>query len=132
MPPAVRSASSRRRLPIVVAALAFLLLLSTAPAAEKEKSESSPKPALLEPILIADSEATVWKFPCPFQDARFCGLSACSKTRPVRAPGLQKTRVVTEFWRPRALTRRFAGVFKHALKAALRLHSYGRQLITNY
>ena len=43
-------------------------------------------------------------------------LRACFKTRPVRAPGLQKARIVTEFCRPRALTRRFAGVFKHALK----------------
>ena len=42
-------------------------------------------------------------------------FSACFRTRPVRAPGLQKTRAVTEFCRPRALTRRFAGVFKPAL-----------------
>ena len=43
-------------------------------------------------------------------------LRVCFKTRPVGAPGLQKARIVTEFCRPRALTRRLAGVFKHALK----------------
>ena len=44
--------SSRRRLPLFVAALAFLLLVPTAHAAEKENSEPVPKTTLLEPILI--------------------------------------------------------------------------------
>ena len=42
-------------------------------------------------------------------------LRACLKTGPVRAPGLQKAGVSTEFCRPRAVTRRFTGVFKKAL-----------------
>ena len=43
-------------------------------------------------------------------------LKACLKTRPVRAPGLQMTGFSAQPCRPRALTRRFPGVFKHALK----------------
>ena len=42
-------------------------------------------------------------------------LRACLKTRPVRAPGLQRMAVSAVSCRPRALTRRSAGVFKQAL-----------------
>ena len=42
-------------------------------------------------------------------------LGAGLKTRPVRAPGLQATGVSAISGRPRALTRRFPRVFKHAL-----------------
>ena len=44
-------------------------------------------------------------------------LRACLKTRPVRAPGLQGVGFPAKPCRPRALTRRPAGVFKHALMA---------------
>ena len=43
-------------------------------------------------------------------------LKACLKTRPVRAPGLQMTGFSAQTCRLRALTRRFPGVFNHALK----------------
>ena len=46
-------------------------------------------------------------------------LGAGLKTRPVRAPGLQATGFSAKSCRPRALTRRFPGVFKHALSAPL-------------
>ncbi len=42
-------------------------------------------------------------------------LGACLKTRPVGAPGLQRRAVFTVSCRPRALMRRFRGVFKQAL-----------------
>ena len=42
-------------------------------------------------------------------------LSACLKTRPVRAPGLQAPGLAAKSWRPRARTRRSARVLKHAL-----------------
>ena len=47
-------------------------------------------------------------------------LRACLKTRPVRAPGLQATGFSAKSCRPRALTRRFPRVFKHALKRLCR------------
>ena len=43
-------------------------------------------------------------------------LRACLKTRPVRAPGLQCVAISAVSCRPRALTRRGAGVFKQALR----------------
>jgi hypothetical protein len=42
-------------------------------------------------------------------------LRACLKTRPVRGPGLQELEILAVSCRPRALTRRFGGVFKQAL-----------------
>ena len=44
------------------------------------------------------------------------GLRACLKTRPVRAPGLPAAGFAAQSCRPRALTRRGAGVLSHALK----------------
>jgi len=41
-------------------------------------------------------------------------LRACFENRPVRGPGLQDCGLPAIFCRPRALTRRFCGFFKHA------------------
>jgi len=43
-------------------------------------------------------------------------LRACLKTRPVVGPGLQETEILAVFCRPRALTRRWVGVFKQPLR----------------
>ena len=50
-----------------------------------------------------------------FDTRKLSNLRACLKTRPVRAPGLQATGFSAKYCRPRALTRRFPRVFKHAL-----------------
>jgi len=42
-------------------------------------------------------------------------LRACLRTCPVRGPGLQEVEILAVSCRPRALTRRFGGVFKQAL-----------------
>src|SRR6266498_3923432 len=51
-----------------------------------------------------------------FTDWVILGLGACLKTRPVRAPGLQRMAISAVSCRPRVLTRRGAGVFKQALR----------------
>ena len=48
----------------------------------------------------------------------------CLKTRPVRAPGLQEWPNWAIFCRPRALTRRFCGVFKQARRHPARSRAY--------
>jgi hypothetical protein len=42
-------------------------------------------------------------------------MRACLEIRPVRGPGLQEFEIGGVSCRPRALTRRFGGIFKHAL-----------------
>ena len=55
-------------------------------------------------------------------------LRACLRTRQVRAPGLQATGFSAKSCRPRALTRRFPGVFKPALRHhCLRSEPRGRR-----
>jgi hypothetical protein len=39
-------------------------------------------------------------------------FSACLKIRPVRGPGLHEVEILAVSCRPRALTRRFGGIFK--------------------
>lgn len=46
-------------------------------------------------------------------------LRACLKTRPVRGLDLQNVRILTESFRPRALTRRPILVFKQALSLSM-------------
>ncbi len=46
-------------------------------------------------------------------------LRACFKNRPIRGPGLQRSRLPAVSCRPRALTRRVRGFLKHALNGNL-------------
>src|ERR1035438_10178046 len=46
-------------------------------------------------------------------------LGACLKPRSVRGPGLQACELAADSCRPRALTRRLGGIFKHASKFAV-------------
>ena len=62
----------------------------------------------------------LFQFPVAADVSPLHSPEGCLKTRPVRAPGLQERPNWAISCRPRALTRRFCGVFKQAL-GALRL-----------